>query len=365
VQLAEEATKVSVVLSPSELVLETGDTVVLSATVTDGSGNVISDVPVTWSSSDKATATVDSRGLVTARARGTAAIRAAARGRSGHTQLQVTQSSTPAPSAGGGDGGAAWPGEPSGFTMITDQPWNELPSHPANPWSWNPTHNGAIVDATAPTPGGKAFRATVRKGTDGRGSHNTWYSFPSEHQGYSELYFSAWYNFPKEWQNHISVTKQLWPAYDGAFNQLLTAFGGRSMSLQVRLQGQVWGNRNLHTNLGPSSHRDLSHWRDQWVRLEYYVRMNAVNDRGGDRRRADGVVRMWMTAGGQRYQIMSHEDVKFLSVGSDGKHWSDTWQRRSTGKFTGIKWNPTYGGIGDPAPRDMSNFMAHVYVSGR
>jgi hypothetical protein len=327
---------------------------------------VISNAPVTWSSSNGATATVDSRGVVTARARGTAAIRAAARGKSGQTRLQVTQSSTAAPPSGPSDSGAAWSGEPAGFTTITDQPWNELPSHPANPWSWNPTPNGAIVaDATAPTPGGRAFRATVRKGTDGGGSHNTWYSFPAEHQGYSELYFSAWYKFPKEWQNHLVGTKQLWPAYDGATNQLYTGFSGREMRPQVNLQGQRWGNRNLKTNLGPSSHHDLSPWRDQWVRLEYHVRMNTVNHRGGDKGRADGVVRMWITAGGQRHQIMHHEDVKFLSVGSDGKHWSDTWQRRSTGKFTGIKWNPTYGGMGDPAPRDMSNFMAHIYVSGR
>jgi hypothetical protein len=363
VQLAGEATAASVDLSPSEVSLRVGETVSVHASVKDQFGNVMSDVPVTWSSTDAAAATVDSDGKVTARARGTAKIRAGVKGRTGSAQVQITQASTPPPPETGG--GGAWPNQPSGFTLITDQPWDELPSHPSNPWSWNENSRAAIVaDASAPTPGSRVFRAMVRKGTDGSGTHNTWYSFPGKHH-HGEIYFAAWYKFPTDWQNHLVGTKQLWPAYDGVHNQFYTGFSSREMKPRVHLQGQTWGNRNLIVNMGPASHRDLTRWRDQWVRLEYYIKMNTVNQLGKNKSVADGIVRVWMTAGGQTHQIMNHEDVKFLSVDAQGNHWSPSFERRSSGKFNGIKWNPTYGGMGDPAPRDMFNYTAHIYVSGR
>jgi hypothetical protein len=259
-----------------------------------------------------------------------------------------------------------WSNEPAGFTKINDQPWDLLPSHSSNPWGWNSTSNLEIInDPTAPLPGGKVARAFVREGLDGAGSHNTWYSFPDDQRNHSELYFAVWYKFPANWKNHSVGTKQLWPDYDGATNQLYTAFSSEPMRPRVNLQGQPWGNRNLGTNVGPASHHDLERWRDQWVRLEYYIKMNTVNSVAGNDKLADGIVRVWMTAGGETHQILNHEDVKFLSVDSKGNHWSPGFGRQATGTFTGLKWNPTYGGMNDPAPYGMFNYTDHIYISGR
>jgi hypothetical protein len=165
--------------------------------------------------------------------------------------------------------------------------------------------------------------------------------------------------------NHAALTKQLWPGYNGVTNQLFTAFSGRDMKIRMNLQGQSWGNRNLSPNVGPSSHQDLARWRDQWVRVEYYVKMNTVNEKDGEINRADGIVRVWLTAGGQTYQVLNHEDVKFLSVDEEGNHWSPNFSRRASGKFTELKWNPIYGGMNDPAPLDMYNYTDNIYISGR
>ena len=69
----------SVSVSPAALGLGAlADTVRLAAAVYDGYGNVISGVSVAWSSSDTLVATVDSAGLVTAVANGSAQVLAAA-----------------------------------------------------------------------------------------------------------------------------------------------------------------------------------------------------------------------------------------------------------------------------------------------
>ncbi|MBA2671692.1 MAG: hypothetical protein H0U67_15085 [Gemmatimonadetes bacterium] len=93
--------------------------------------------------------------------------------------------------------------------------------------------------------------------------------------------------------------------------------------------------------------------------------MNTTNSLDGDDGRADGIIRLWITAGGETHQIMNHEDVKFLSVDKDGNHWNPSFSHRASGTFTELKWNPTYGGMNDPAPYEMYNYTDNIYISGR
>ena len=65
----------SVVVTPSQLSMKVGDTLTLTATAKDANGNVLSGLPVTWSSDNSAVATVVN-GLVTAIGVGTATITA-------------------------------------------------------------------------------------------------------------------------------------------------------------------------------------------------------------------------------------------------------------------------------------------------
>jgi len=85
----------SVTVSPATASVVAGLTKQLSATVKDVNGTVVTDRPITWSSSNAAAATVSQSGLVTAVATGSATITASAGGQSGSAAITVT----PAPVA--------------------------------------------------------------------------------------------------------------------------------------------------------------------------------------------------------------------------------------------------------------------------
>lgn len=79
----------SVQVSPGATTLTVGDSTTLMATVKDGSGNVISGAPVTWSSDNAAAATVSLSGVVKAVGTGTATITAKSGNASGTATVLV------------------------------------------------------------------------------------------------------------------------------------------------------------------------------------------------------------------------------------------------------------------------------------
>ena len=80
----------SVVVTPAATTFATlGETVQLSASASDASGNTISGETFTWSSSSTSVATVSSSGLVTAVANGSATITATADGINGTATITV------------------------------------------------------------------------------------------------------------------------------------------------------------------------------------------------------------------------------------------------------------------------------------
>src|SRR5260370_15167525 len=91
----------SVTVSPAAPTVLVGATVQLTATLKDGSGNVLTGQPVTWASSAPAVATVSPSGLVSGMAAGPATITAASGGQRGS-----------APATGGGGPAARGPGQP-------------------------------------------------------------------------------------------------------------------------------------------------------------------------------------------------------------------------------------------------------------
>ncbi|HSU12454.1 Ig-like domain-containing protein [Longimicrobium sp.] len=80
----------SVTLSVSRIVGSIGGTYQITATVKDAAGNFISK-PVTWTSSNASVATVDQTGKITAKAAGTAVIRASVDGVSAEATIDVYQ----------------------------------------------------------------------------------------------------------------------------------------------------------------------------------------------------------------------------------------------------------------------------------
>lgn len=81
---------VSVVVSAPRQVLAPGDSVQFTAQAFDAQGRVLPTAAVTWSSSDPAVATIDSRGVATAIGAGTTMITATSSGQSGSTELFVS-----------------------------------------------------------------------------------------------------------------------------------------------------------------------------------------------------------------------------------------------------------------------------------
>ena len=78
-------------VSPGSANLAVGDTLVLQATLTDGSGSVIVGRPITWTTSDAGVATVLSTGFVRAMTAGTVTITATSEEHSATATITVTQ----------------------------------------------------------------------------------------------------------------------------------------------------------------------------------------------------------------------------------------------------------------------------------
>jgi len=80
----------SVTVSPSSANLQTGQTVQLTATARDASGNTLSGRAMTWTSTNASVATVNGSGLVTGAGAGSATITATSEGQSGTSSVTVT-----------------------------------------------------------------------------------------------------------------------------------------------------------------------------------------------------------------------------------------------------------------------------------
>ena len=81
----------SIEFDPPDVVIEPGETVRLNETVKNAQGLILDDIPLAWSSSDEAVATVDETGLVTGVGRGIATITASTVGGvTGTAEIEVT-----------------------------------------------------------------------------------------------------------------------------------------------------------------------------------------------------------------------------------------------------------------------------------
>src|SRR5207245_1362321 len=105
----------SVAVTPPAPSIQVGQTVQLTATPRDASGNPLTGRVVTWSSSNSAVASVSSSGLVTGKAAGSATITATSEGKSGSAAVMVT---------GGGSGGLV-----TDATAVFTEPFASKPGY--------------------------------------------------------------------------------------------------------------------------------------------------------------------------------------------------------------------------------------------
>jgi uncharacterized protein YjdB len=87
----------SVVVAPATATVEEGGAVQLSATLRDRNGVLLTGRVVTWTSSNDATASVSSEGVVTGVAQGAATVTAAAEGRSAAAEITIVAPPPPPP----------------------------------------------------------------------------------------------------------------------------------------------------------------------------------------------------------------------------------------------------------------------------
>ncbi len=270
------------------------------------------------------------------------------------------------------------PNEPKGFVAIVDDSFQKMPGGDGSAWTVNSTNNLSISTAA---PGlispPSSLRSRTEAGECGTGSHTMYTSAISDAQRYaSEVYIAASRVWDRNWRNQHVGVKFLWPNFERESNSPYTAFDGPRMRVSVNFQGEPWGNRNLMANRGPDSHRYLQPHLGKPVLIEYYLKVNTIDDNGSKSKgrrglpnRANGVVRAWVTVDGRTELVLEYEDVKFHHVDRRGRaeHRSGkTGEGFEPGRFRQLKWSETYGGCNAPrsaAPADMYIHTDHIYAS--
>lgn len=231
--------------------------------------------------------------------------------------------------------------EPPGFFTISDQQWQDgIPEQGRKDRAGWVVQGGrgrlrVVSDADAPAVAGRIVEGTFPRGMPGgRGPFRMDRPFD---RPVAAVYMCLWHKLdPAFTNNGNSGTK---------FGFLLTPYQGGAAGLNhyfnltnrlgVNLQsagGRL--NRNMFAKY------DMMANRGRWHLLEFLVVGNSSD--------ADGVARIWVD--GQ--EVLNQRNVRFFFPGQPPL-------------FSGVTWNPTYGGGLNPVPRDLYQRIGRWYISGR
>lgn len=159
----------SVSVSPTAPSVAVGQTIQLTATVRDASGNTLTDRVVTWTSANTTVATVSSTGLVTGRAGGSSTVTATSEGVSGAATVTVTTTVTdPATVSTLAVSSATASSVTLSFTEVTDgagRPASYEVRYAISPLSWGsatPVAQGTCAVPLAGTTIGAVRSCTVQ-----------------------------------------------------------------------------------------------------------------------------------------------------------------------------------------------------------
>jgi len=315
----------TVSVSPSSSSLQVGATVQLTATTRDANNNVLTGRVVTWSSVSAGIASVNSNGLVSGVSAATTQITATSEGKSSSATITVT-----APSSGG----AVWRGnEPGGLTMVSDQPFNSMPSN-----SWR-TEGGSIVsDPSAPQSPNNVFEINFPAGYGGGYSPGGADMDVND----STLYFSVNVKYSLNWEGHppegINKIMHLW--INGGNLCVISAEGQGSDPLYpaITFQSIIGGGNQgggafgMYTSPTPIS-------RGVWHLIEVVATKNTSGQRNGSvYLYVDGVLVAQATG---------------IQLTAAGNNWNM------------LQIAPIWGGTGGAVTNAQSLRLDHIYVSGR
>ncbi len=324
-------------IAPKVSTIETGDTVRLELI-----GSAVDADRVEWAVSPDWVATVED-GHVVGRGLGQAVVRASDGVRSDSAVVNVVAPGEGAPSA---PAPKQCRNEPSGFVSFESQDWGEKP--PLGGWGASEAAKRRLKrheDAAAPASPPRTLRGVFVRGfSAGSAPFSTGYELLGS-QRVPRIYVCQWTRHSSNFVNHPTGSKHLWfmledvSGWNGA-TSVYSAHDGPDMRVQINLQNQPWGNRNLTPNTGDRHYAYMKNFLGRWVQYEYLLELNSEG-------RANGRVRVWVN--GER--IIDYKDVQFVRAG-DPRRW------------TRVRWQPTYGGVGGRLRQNQYQDMDHIYISG-
>lgn len=305
----------TITITPSSASVQVGATQQFLATVKDASGNVLGGQTVTWTSSNTLVGTVGSlTGLVTAVATGTSSITATDGQASSSATLTVTASQPP-PSG-------AWTNEPSGFTTISDNPFNALTG---NGWDIVYNTNGyatIAADPSAPASAPSVLQMMYPAGFQGGVAPATEYY---SHASAKEVFAGFWWKPSNPWQNHpgSNVNKiAFWFTPTAGSSLDIQMYGPAPYYLHVVTEFPV-GSFRLTPNVTATPVA-----LGQWHKIEWYVKYSTTGTSG------DGIVKWWLDGVLQGYytNLQMPDDAGFNTFDM-----SPTW-----GGVDGVKTETDY-----------------------
>jgi hypothetical protein len=196
-------------------------------------------------------------------------------------------------------------------------------------------HDGADIftDPTAPD-GTRVLRFTYPPGhPSGYSTDLAWVWFE---QGYHEVKVEYYFKYSENFFFHRVANKQLYVDVGDKTNFVISAvdansIGGVGINTEL-LIGCQDNNINI-TELKTPNMANVTICSNNWYKVTLYFKLNKDG-------RRDGHLKLWVN----NIQIMDYSDIKF-NAGNDANK-----------PFTGLKFDPVWGGVGGPKP-DITDYF--------
>jgi hypothetical protein len=312
----------SVTIVPAELTLPVQGVWRAAAVVRDAKERLLTTRPVTWTIAEDSIASINTVGLVTGIANGSATLKATAEGVTATVPLNVAASASVV---------SSWPNLPADYTPIADEPFSTL--KPFWKFLWNDASDGAFVgDAASPASPGSVLQIRYPSGFPG-GSAPATLNFAMG--GVSRAFVGVWWKASTGWQGHSSNVNKIMFLFPptGFGDMYLAAFGPTGGPYELRAVVQFNG-FELRDKLVPNADSGRVSI-GEWHRIEWLVEYNSPG-------KADGVVRWWLDG----KLVGNYTDVRFPPA-----------------PLENLKISPTWGGLGDAKTKTDFFWYDHAFVA--
>jgi hypothetical protein len=239
--------------------------------------------------------------------------------------------------------GSACRNEPAGFRAIEGGEWSAIPARGggrriADRWRMesHPDRFSIVEDPGVPQSDKRVIEGRFPQGhPGGRGPFKIVRHFPEQVRSvYMCILHQVSGNFTNNGNTGTKFGFLLTPYQEG--RNRVNHYFNLANRLGINLQS---GGGTLNRNM-PSQFNMMQH-RGEWVRVEYLIIANAQGT-------SDGAARIWVNG----RPVLSESNVRYFFPDQEPG-------------FTGVTWNPTYGGGSNPVPQDMYQRIGEWYISGR